>query len=271
MDSVIARGNIARYCKRLTREQNPKKRTTLLALMADEKKKLIEAIRRGGHQSAQPVHDFSQIPIDGCNVQSVKNRILELRRGPILHNRGKMIFCEGDPARYLIIVVNGTIRTCRTYMDGTRAIAGFYMPGDTIGWTDEDVHSLSAEAVTKSVVLYVKRSALRALAVRDKAVADFVLAATTRELRRAQETTLMSGRPAKSRVAAFMCDLWIRLGRPHDLNFPMPYNDVAAHLALTHETFSRAITELENAKLITRKSARRIVLCDRASLVRLAN
>ena len=271
MDSVVARANISRYRMLLARVQNPEKRAILIALMEDEKRKLTEAIRKGGKQIARPVRDFSQILINGCNVQSVKNSILKLRRGPILHRRGKMIVCEGDPARYLVLVVNGTVRTCRTYKDGTRAIAGFYMPGDVIGWNDEAVHSLSAEAATNSVVLYIRRSALRALAARDRDVADFVLAATTEELRRIQEIAVMSSRPAKSRVATFVYDLWIRLGRPCDLTFPMSYTDVATHLGLTQETFSRTIAELEKDRSIVRLSARRMVLRNRTSLVRLAS
>jgi CRP-like cAMP-binding protein len=266
MDSVVARGNIGHYRKVLANELDNEKRQILLRLLADEKLRLAVALRKGGKQTERPVRDFSQVPIHGCNQQSVKNSILELRRGPVLHADGNTIFLEGDPAKYIILVVNGAIRTCRYYEDGTGSIATFYIAGETLGWNDELLRSLSAEAVANAVLLYIPRSALRSLAARDYRVADFVLAATKSELRRTQEYSLLISKDANSRVVNFLFDLWTRMGKPKQLKLPMTYTDAANHLGLTVETFSRTISILDRAGLIARLGYRTLALRNNNSL-----
>jgi CRP/FNR family transcriptional regulator, nitrogen fixation regulation protein len=200
----------------------------------------------------------------------VQRTIVALRRGPIRYHRNQVIVCEGDPADYIFLVLDGIVRSCRTFQNGTRSIAGFYLPGELFGWTDQN-HLLSAEAATNALVLYLKRSALLAVAAHDSRIASFLLAATTNELRRTQEHALLMSRSARCRVATFLLDLSKRLGTAKYLDLPMSHQDIADHLGLTIETVSRTITELERSELIARISPRTLVLLNRASLLRFRN
>jgi CRP/FNR family transcriptional regulator, nitrogen fixation regulation protein len=200
----------------------------------------------------------------------VQRTIVALRRGPIRYHRDQVIVCEGDPADYIFLVLDGIVRSCRTFQNGTRSIAGFYLPGELFGWTDQN-HLLSAEAATNALVLYLKRSALLAVAAHDSRIASFLLAATTNELRRTQEHALLMSRSARCRVATFLLDLSKRLGTAKYLDLPMSHQDIADHLGLTIETVSRTITELERSELIARISPRTLVLLNRASLLRFRN
>jgi len=200
----------------------------------------------------------------------VQRTIVALRRGPIRYHRDQVIVCEGDPADYIFLVVDGIVRSCRTFQSGARSIAGFYLPGELFGWTDLK-HPLAAEAATNALVLYLKRSALLAVATRDSRIASFLLAATTNELRRTQEHALLMSRSARCRVATFLLDLSRRLGTAKYLDLPMSHQDIADHLGLTIETVSRTITELERSEVIARLSPRTLVLLNRASLFRLRN
>jgi CRP/FNR family nitrogen fixation transcriptional regulator len=156
------------------------------------------------------------------------------------------------------------------FQNGARSIAGFYLPGELFGWT-ELKHALSVEAATDAMVLYLKRSALFSIAARDSRIASFLLAATTNELRRAQEHALLISRSAKCRVATFLLDLSRRIGKAKYLDLPMSHQDIADHLGLTIETVSRTITELERSELIARISPRTLVLLNRPSLLRMKN
>jgi CRP/FNR family nitrogen fixation transcriptional regulator len=49
----------------------------------------------------------------------------------------------------------------------------------------------------------------------------------------------------------------------------MSHQDIADHLGLTIETVSRAITDLERSKLITRVSRQRLLLQNRFALGRM--
>jgi CRP/FNR family transcriptional regulator, nitrogen fixation regulation protein len=200
----------------------------------------------------------------------VQRTIVALRRGPIRYHRDQVIVCEGDPADYIFLVMDGIVRSCRTFQSGARSIAGFYLPGELFGWTDLK-HPLAAEAATNALVLYLKRSALLAVATHDSRIASFLLAATTNELRRTQEHALLMSRSARCRVATFLLDLSRRLGTAKYLDLPMSHQDIADHLGLTIETVSRTITELERSELIARISPRTLVLLNRASLFRLRN
>jgi CRP/FNR family nitrogen fixation transcriptional regulator len=217
----------------------------------------------------QPV-DFSKALLQGCNQSTVKNSILALRRGPIRYRRNAMIVCEGDPTEYILLVVSGVARSGRTNRDGSCHIAAFHFPGELFGWSCDLAHSLFAEAVTETLILFLKRSTLLGTALRESRIANYLLTATTNELRRAQEHSLMVSRPAGCRVATFLIDLSIRMGKSKYLDLPMPYRDIADHLGLTVETLSRNITALEKSGSIARSSCRRLILRDRASLIRMA-
>jgi CRP-like cAMP-binding protein len=216
-----------------------------------------------------PIHAALNCPfVDSEDQRLVHRTIVALRRGPIRYHRDQVIVCEGDAADYIFLVVDGIVRSCRTFQNGARSIAGFYLPGELFGWTDLK-HSLSAEAATNAMVLYLKRSALVSAAARDSRIAGFLLAATTNELRRAQEHALLISRSAKCRVATFLLDLSKRLGTTKYLDLPMSHQDIADHLGLTIETVSRTITDMERAGLIARISPRTLVLLNRPLLLRM--
>jgi CRP/FNR family transcriptional regulator, nitrogen fixation regulation protein len=197
--------------------------------------------------------------------------VLAVRRGPIRYRRNSTIVCEGDPADYVFMAVDGIVRRCKAFQNGTRAIVAFHTPGEFFGWTDEARHALSIEAATDAMILFFKRSALLAIAAREQKVASFLLTASTGELRRIQEHSLRINRSAKCRVASFLLDLSARIHETAEIDLPMSHQDIADHLGLSIETVSRTITELERACLIERASARTIVLTNRAALIRLLN
>ena len=223
-----------------------------------------------GISKHQPFN-FSKVLLNSCNQQDVKNGILALRRGPIRYCRDATIVCEGDITEYIFLVVSGVVRSCRAYQDGSRRIVAFHFPGELFGWSGDLIHSLSEEAATDALVLFLKRSTLLATAIRDSRIASYLLAATTNELRRVQEHSLLLSRLAKCRVATFLIDLSMRMGNSNYLDLPMSHLDIADHLGLKIETVSRTITELVKSGSIARASYRALVLRDRASLVRIMN
>ena len=204
--------------------------------------------------------NFAKALLQGCNQPAIKNSILALRRGPMCYCSDATIVCEGDPTEYVFLVVSGVVRSCRTYEDGSRHIVAFHFPGELFGWSGDLIHSLSVEAATDALVLFLKRSTLLAIAIQDCRIASYLLASTKNELERAQEHSLLLTRPAHCRVATFLIDLSMRLGNPKHLYLPIPHRDIADHLGLTIETLSRTITKLEKSGSIARASRRTLVL-----------
>ena len=150
---------------------------------------------------------------DGADPQFAVRSLLALRGGLARHPRDKVIFIEGDPADYMCLLVDGVVRTCRSFKGGKRSIVGFHVSGELFGFNGERRHSLSAEAATSTTTRILKRSVVLAMATRDKRVANFLLANTTKELRRLREHAASFNRDARCRLATFLIDLSVRTGR----------------------------------------------------------
>jgi CRP-like cAMP-binding protein len=185
---------------------------------------------------------------------------------PMNFKRNAEIYGENEPAEYLYQVVAGAVRTCKVLADGRRQIGAFHVPGDVFGLETGDMHHFSAEAVTESKVLVVKRSAIVALAERDADVARLLWTITSRELQRAQEHFLALIKTAEERVVGFLLDMAARVSGGNRFELAMSRQDIADYLGLTIETVSRTMTQLESTAAIELPSSRHVVLRNRIKL-----
>ena len=129
-----------------------------------------------------------------------------------------------------------------------------------VGLGVDDVYHCSADAVVKSTLLVVKRSALIALADTDHNVAHLLWTLTAQELRRLQEHMMLLIRSAQERVACFLLEMAERMAETDVIDLPMSRQDIADYLGLTIETISRTLTQLETAAAISVPNCRRIIL-----------
>jgi CRP/FNR family nitrogen fixation transcriptional regulator len=194
---------------------------------------------------------------------------MQLTGAPVSFSRNEVIYDENRPADYVYKVVSGSVRVCKVLTDGRRRIEAFYLPGDVFGLEMDDEHHFSAEAITGSTILVVKRSALMSLANSDCDVARRLWTFTARELQRVRDHMLLLSRTAQERVASFLLDLAKRLAAVEEIDVPMSRQDIADYLGLTIETISRTLTQLETQAAIALPTSRRIVLCNRRALTRL--
>ena len=132
---------------------------------------------------------------------------IELIGAPMPFARNEEIYGDGESADYLYKVISGAVRTYKVLNDGRRQIGAFYLPGDIFGLESGAEHALSAEAITNSRILVIKRSAVTALATRDNTVAQQLLGMTTRELARAQNQIMLLIKTAQERSPPF-CSKW---------------------------------------------------------------
>jgi CRP/FNR family transcriptional regulator len=163
--------------------------------------------------------------------------------------RDESLFCEGDPADAVFVVVSGTVRLSKMLADGRRQIIGFREAGDLIGFALSHDHSYSAEGVTSARLRRVNRIQLERLveAKPQLRLSFFSLAAS--ELAAAQRQLLLLGRKtARERLCSFLVE------RRHDgsgiIKLPMSRTDIADYLGLTIETVSRTLSQLRAEGLI---------------------
>ncbi len=191
---------------------------------------------------------------------------MDLMGATIAYPRNSEIFGESEPADYLYKVISGSVRTYKILGDGRRQVGGFYLPSDIFGLEFADEHTLSAEAITETKVLVVKRTALNALASRNASIAQQLFSLSGRELHRVQDRILLLIKSAQERVAAFLLEMAERASGSNIVELPMSRQDIGDYLGLSLETVSRTLSALQTAAAIEVSTSRRIVLRNRDAL-----
>jgi len=191
---------------------------------------------------------------------------IEMMGAPMTFPRNGEIYGEGEPADFVYKVMSGTVRVSKVLADGRRQIGAFYLPGDVFGLEAGEEHAFSAEAISPSKILVVKRKAVMSLATRDSDVAHELWTLMGRELARVQEHLLLLVKNAQERVAGFLLEMAGRRAGGDTIELPMSRQDIADYLGLTIETVSRTLTGLEHEAAIELPNSRRIVLRNRPAL-----
>ena len=117
------------------------------------------------------------------------------------------------------------MRASKVLSDGRLQVGGFHLPGDIFGLEFRDEHTFSAEAVTDTKVVVVKRTMLMAAAGRDPGVSRELTALTAREWRRAQNRVLLLVKSAEQRVAHFLLEMAERARGGNVVELPMVRRD----------------------------------------------
>jgi len=221
--------------------------------------------RGPAHQTAgRAVRQSSQVSSHPISGQ------IEMMGATLPFGRNAEIYGENERAEYLYKVISGSVRTYKVLNDGRRQIGAFYLPGDLFGFEVGGEHTFSAEAITDSKILVIKRSSLVTLASHDNEVAHKLWTMTAGELQRAQDHIMLLIKTAQERVAGFLLEMSSRSSPSNnEVDLPMSRQDIADYLGLTIETVSRTLTQLENAAAISVPTSRRIVLRNRNALSRL--
>jgi len=184
--------------------------------------------------------------------------------------RNRAIYSEGDRADRVFKVVSGAVRTFQLLEDGRRQVNAFYLAGEMFGLEATGDYRFSAEAIVASQILVLRRERLSTRIASEPALMGDLWRMTASELERAQAHFALLGRKsAVERVASFLISMGERTGTNGAIELPMSRQDIADFLGLTIETVSRTMTLLEERKLISIPSARRIVIRDRRPLMAL--
>jgi CRP/FNR family transcriptional regulator, nitrogen fixation regulation protein len=194
------------------------------------------------------------------------SEVPELAGAVMPFERNAEIYGEGEPAEYVYKVISGAVRAYRVLSDGRRQVIGFYLPGDVFGLDLGGKHSVSTEAVASTKVLFVRQSALLAVAQHDAGLTREIFEVVSSEIRRAHDHTLVLIRNAQERVAGFLLEMARRLPRGEAVELPMSRQDIADYLGLTIETVSRTISQFEDSGKISLITSRRITLNNRSAL-----
>ncbi len=188
---------------------------------------------------------------------------------------GKVLFLEGDDARSLFEVVEGTLRIYRVLGDGRRVITGFLNAGDILGISFKSNYTYSAEAITAVTVRRLSRKVFEAEIVNSAELRPVVFHQMSDEMAAAQDQmVLLSTKNAEERVCSFLLkelERAIRHGAIAQMvHLPMTRLDIADYLGLTIETVSRTMTKLASKGVITITGRHSVKILKRTMLTCLA-
>lgn len=179
---------------------------------------------------------------------------------------------EGQAVEYLYCVGAGSFKAVQTDLEGYEQVLGFCLHGDTIGLDGlcTNRHASGAVALEDSTVAVLPFRELLSHSRKLPALEQFLHHALGAEMLHRRETQyLMSASSSEVRVARFLLHFSQRqnaLGlSDRRLRLRMCRRDIASCLGLAHETVSRALTSLAQAKCIT-VSNRDIEIIDAVTL-----
>jgi CRP/FNR family transcriptional regulator len=205
-----------------------------------------------------------------AHVRSAPPRATELRDDigidllrehvPVIRRRidaGQYLYRAGQPFNALHLVAFGCLKTCELSEDGREQVTGFHMRGDLLGVESIGLarYACDVVALEDSEVWELPYPPMLTACVQVPALQARLTEALAAEIRRDRQWMLTLGTlGAESRVAAFLLDLAERHARIGlDANrfvLRMCRIDMASYLALKHETVSRVLSSLADAKLV---------------------
>ncbi|HTE43590.1 MAG TPA: helix-turn-helix domain-containing protein [Steroidobacteraceae bacterium] len=163
---------------------------------------------------------------------------------------------------YCYRVVSGAVRQYAIQPDGRRQIIDLLLPGDSFGFEAPDGERFAAEAIVEGTMLasYPWR---RLLADPNPEVAQRIRDGASDVICRLQRQLLVVGRvKAPEKVGAFLLELAERLllQPGEEVRLPVSRYDIADYLAISVETVSRSITDLQHRGAIRLGGARQVTI-----------
>ena len=168
--------------------------------------------------------------------------------------RGEHLFRQGDAVTHLFIVRRGRVRLERSSEDGNPVVLQLALEPEMVAEASlfSDRYHCAAVAAGSAAVLRFARAPVLETLARDPGMAREVLALYARRIQRLRALLEVRNiRSAQDRILA-----WLRLeadeaGR---IQVRSSLKDMAWQLGLAHETFYRALRELESRGHIAREA-----------------
>ena len=182
------------------------------------------------------------------------------------------VFHEGDPAKRVFMVVQGSLKLYTLLADGRRQITGFMFPGDFLGVSVDEEYAFTVEALEESELWWFSRESFDRFLGEHPKVERELYRLAAHELAEAQRQMVLLGRKAAAeRLASFFLSLIERAERASGVpeksfDLPMSRIDIADYLGLTKETVSRMLAHLRSRSLIRLQAQDRVEILDRDGL-----
>ena len=184
--------------------------------------------------------------------------------------KGKIIFTEGDEGNGFYIVLKGRVKVFKVSPEGKEHIFHIVGPGETFGQVAVYAgrsFPASAEAITKTHLLFIPRAAFARLIADNPSLAMSMLAVLSLRLREfTVQIENLSLKEVPGRLAAHLVYLAEEQGRTDRVVLDIPKGQLASLLGTSPETLSRIFARMSEEGLI-RVHGKEIELLDYQELL----
>jgi CRP-like cAMP-binding protein len=177
-----------------------------------------------------------------------------------VYEPGQTLFVQGDACAGVYILSTGVVGQRRSDEKGNCALVNLVGPGDAIGYRAflaSDLHSNTAEALTRSRVLFIQSSDLKRWLETSSPVRDYFFHKALADLNRAYATCAglltetLRGRFVRLLLHIRDITSPVEAGGSFLVEVPIQRKDIAALLGAAPGSLSRLLSDLEEEGLIT--------------------
>jgi CRP/FNR family cyclic AMP-dependent transcriptional regulator len=179
---------------------------------------------------------------------------LRLRR----YRRGQTIFTEGEPGRYLVILLRGQVKVVLSTAEGDEAIVALFGPGDFFGemsLLDDQPRSATVIALEPVEALVLHRQDFRAFLREHVDAAERILAVLAGHIRRLDNQLRrtyfldLPGRLAQ-KLLELGTERGIRTAEGIQINLPLTQSDLASMVGASRQRVNRILSDWRQQGII---------------------
>lgn len=178
------------------------------------------------------------------------------------HERGELLFQQGDPATCCSLVLDGWVKLYRQTTDGNEVVVSLFTVGESFAEAMMFCggrYPATAEVVTSARILHIDGQLLRDAILRDPQISFDMLAASSMHLRRlVEQVEQLKAQSAPKRIASFLLSLTAARCGPVRIELPYEKLLIANRLRMKPESFSRALRQLRGTGVVVEREFIRI-------------
>ena len=165
------------------------------------------------------------------------------------YKRGETIFCQGDEAQNIFVVLDGWVKLFRITPTGAEAVVGVFTKGRSFGEAvafENSSYPVTAEAVTDTRLLLVRTSLLTTMMHDKPEIAMAIVSSTFRHLHSlVGQVEQLKAHTGAQRVAEFLLELCDADRGSCTITLPYDKTLIAGRLGMQPQSLSRAFSRLE--------------------------
>ncbi len=186
------------------------------------------------------------------------------------YRRGEYVFCSGDEADRLYIVVKGCMKIFRTLNDGREQVLYLYNEDDFVGGFNlmrKDRYLYNAKVLVDSEIATLSKDVFDTIVLKNPVMLLKILEKSYERIRWAEGLLdRLAASSTDAKVASLLLDLLrdygIVSGSQFRLRLPMNREDLGSFCGVTRETITRKLLDFQKRELIRMDSTRQVVILD---------